>query len=246
MATPTARTVPGAERSWRLPRILLEDQLVLAALCWAGFVTFAMATVTVVSFFRDIETSAWGIATGIIPWYSAFIGGYVLHTVLPVHIAHGRTRRDTAIESLIFCGVFTPFVALLATLGFGVEQGVYAIAGWTRGTPDDRLFSAYTDYGTIFVESWLTVLVWTSAGALVGAAFYRDKAAGWLALIPAAIMVSLVGISSGPQFMGFILDRLPSIDPSSLWVLAPMAMACCLAALAMTWPIVRDVPLRNR
>ena len=245
-ASTTSRV--GTPQSTLRMKITLEDQLGLAALSWAGLVIFTMAVVTGVSFARDIVISGWDVATGIIPWYAAFIGGYVLHTVLPIHIAHGRTRRDFAIEVLAFSGIFTTLLALLATAGFAIEQGLYALAGWSREAPDDHLFSSYTDYATIFAEYWLMVLVWTAAGALIGAAIYRSPEGGWLAFIPALVLVGLAGLGTEPRLgpLAFIVDRLDIEADPSLPLAAAMSVACYLAALAMTWPIMRDMPLRNR
>jgi hypothetical protein len=244
---PTMNRTGSGQRTWRLPRLLLEDQLGLAVLSWLGLVLFSMAVVTVVSSFRDIVISGWEVATGIVPWYAAFIGGYVLHTVLPLHIAHGRTRRDFAIEAVIFGGVFTTVVALLVTLGFAIEQGVYAIAGWSRGTPDDHLFASYTEYGMIVAEYWLTVLVWTAAGAFVGASVYRPSGLSWFALAPALGLVAISGLTraDSAQPMGFIVNRLPQADSMSLALTALLSLVSVLIALGLTWLTIRDMPMRN-
>ena len=171
----------------------------------------------------------------------------MLHTVLPIHIAHGRTRRDFAIEALIFGVMLVTFVALLTTVGFALEQGLYALGNWSRGTPDDHLFSSYTEYATIYAEYWLTILVWTVAGGFVGAAIYRSPEGGWLSLVPAILLVALAGITTeqSEQPMGFIMRRIPTVDTTSLVLTAIISLGCFLAALAMTWPIIRDMPLRN-
>lgn len=241
-----SRTGPR-HRTWRLPRLLLEDHLALAGLSWIGLVVFAMAVVTGVSFFRDIVTSGWEIASGIVPWYAAFIGGYVLHTILPLHIAHGRTRRDFAIEAVVFGGIFTTVVALLTTAGFLIEHGVYALGGWSRGTPDNHLYASYTAYASIFAESWLTVLVWTAAGAFVGASIYRSSELGWFSLAPALGMVAIAGLArvESGQPMGFILNRLPETGSSSLALTALLSLASLLIGIGLTWLTIRDTPMRN-
>lgn len=235
------------QRTWRLPRLLLEDHLALAGMSWGGLIVTVMAVVTGVSFFRDIVVSGWEIAAGIVPWYAAFIGGYVLHTMLPLHIAHGRTRRDFAIEAAIFGGIFTIVVALLTTLGFLIEQGVYAIAGWSRGTPDNHLYASYTDYATIFAEYGLTILVWTAAGAFVGASIYRSSELGWFSLVPGLGMVAIAGLARAEsgQPMGFILNRLPETGSGSLALTALLSLVSLLIGIGLTWLTMRDTPMRN-
>lgn len=239
-------TSPG-QRTWRLPRLLLEDQLALAGLSWIGLIGFTMAVVTGVSFYRDIVISGWEVASGIVPWYAAFIGGYVLHTLLPLHISHGRTRRDFAIEAVIFGGIFTTVVALLTTAGFLIEQGVYALAGWSRGTPNNHLYASYTEYATIFAEYWLTVLVWTAAGAFVGASVYRSSELGWFSLVPALGMVAIAGLTqtNTGQPMGFILNRLPETGSTSLVLTAVLSLVSVLIGTGLTWLTIRDTPMRN-
>lgn len=234
-------------RTWRFPRLILTDHLVLLLMVWAVAIVIVMLSVIVISRFREITVSGWDVASGAAPWYVAFIGGYLLHTVLPIHIAHGRTRRDFAIEALIFGAVFVTVAAVLITLGFVLEHGLYALNDWSREKPAGHLFSSYTAYGTILAEYWLTLSVWTVVGAFVGAAIYRAPDAGWLSIIPAIGLVALAGVTTehAIQPMGFITNLLPTIDSTSLALTAVVSFISFLIALALTWPVIRDMPLRN-
>lgn len=213
---------------------------------WAGLVITVMGIAAGIAYFSDVTESVWVSASNIASWYVAFMCGYVIYQSVPMFIAHGRTRRDTAIEAVIFLTSFAAAAALLITAGYLIEYGIYEIAGWPRDMPDDHLFTSHGDVLAIFWEYWLSYLVWAVSGGLVGAAFYRYQSNGWLALIPAAILVSLAGVNSGTQFMGFILRWLPSVETSSPLLFTSLAIASFVIGLVLTWPFIRDLPIHNR
>lgn len=239
--------VETPRRTWRFPQLLLQDFLTLTLLLWGGYFILAMAVPTGVSFFKDITVSAWGAFSGATLWYAAFIGGLVMYRSLPVHVAHGRTRRDFAVEAGIFIVIFAAFTALLVTLGFLLESGVYDIAGWPREAPEDHLFSSYGDLLLIFVEYWLTFLVWTAVGALIGAAWYQSEGLGVLSLIPAVILVALVDIFTGASLGGpfNVLDRFFSGETPSLGLAVLVSLTCFLITYRLIWWVIRDVPIRT-
>lgn len=239
---------PPQGRTWRFPKILIEDQLAFAGLSWLGMLAFVGIVVTGVSFTRSIEISGWMMASSIVPWFAAFIGGYVLHTVLPIHIAHGRTRRDFAIEALIFLGIYATALAVLITVGYALEHLLSSAAGWSRGTPDGRLFSSYTEYGAIFIEYLFMMLVWTALGGFVGASIYRSASMGWFSLVPALGLLAVSGLTRAEsgQPMGFVINRLDMFDSPTMLLTVVLSTFSVVAALILTWLTVRDIPLRNR
>lgn len=236
------------QRTWRFPRPLLQDHLVFGFGMWALAVVIATGVVTTVSRFGDISISAWEVAAGAATWYIGVIGGYVWYQALPMLIAHGRTRRDAAIELAIFLVVFVAIASVLVTAGYLIEHIVYGIGGWPREIGDNHLFASHTDVPLMLLEYAMTLVVWGAAGALVGAGFYRYDNAGWLTLLPASILIGFTGSFTqsflGP--IGFIMERLFDLGSPSIPVVIIVHLACVAAALAMTWPIVRDVPLHNR
>jgi hypothetical protein len=46
--------------------------------------------------------------------------------------------------------------------------------------------------------------------------------------------------------MGFLERLIPAFETTSAPLAIAISLACTVAALAMTWPIVRDLPLRNK
>ena len=64
-----------------------------------------------------------------------------------------------------------------------------------------------------------------------------------LALIPLALADLAIGIDWGP--VGFVVRRVfDPLDPPPAVSLV-ISLASAALALAMTWPFVRDIPIRN-
>lgn len=86
-------------------------------------------------------------------------------------------------------------------------------------------------------------------GALVGADSYRIGAPGRrLAIVPAPILIGTADAVTQWYFapVSFISNRLVDIGTLPLPVIIVINLACCAAALAMVWPVIRQSPLRNR
>ena len=88
-------------------------------------------------------------------------------------------------------------------------------------------------------------MVWTTIGLLLGAGFYRSGGNELVVLVLALAMVVVSGYGigfNGLPFVGAVVDVADLPLAGSL--------ALCLAALApgaaVTWALVRDLPIRNR
>lgn len=240
--------VERQERTWRFPRIQVEDFLGLTLMIWAGLCVFTFGVTIVVSFFRDIAISGWEIASGVAPWYLAIMSGWVMFQYVPMFIANGRTRRDSMIEWTIFAPIFAVSGALLITIGYLLEYIVYGIAGWPRVLENDHKFASHTDVVPMFTEYLLTFLVWTAVGGFVGISFYKSDDVGWFSLLPATLLVGAVGTFTqsviGP--FSFVVDRLTGLTTSSWPIAILVGVVATLVALWGAWMVLRDMPLRNK
>lgn len=235
-------------RTWRFPSMLLKGHIAFGSLMWMGLVLLTVAIAVALDRFTEVSDSTWEQSSQVVPWYVGGVSGYILYQTVPMFIGHGRTRRDTAIEVLIFMVIFATVAAVLVAAGYLIEYVVYGMAGWPRDLSGDQLFDSHLDVLLIVVQYWLISIVWAASGALVGAAFYRYDANGWLALIPASILIGLIGTFTQGFWglSGFVVDRFLPVETPSLPLAIVTAGACVLIALAMTWPILRDLPIRNR
>lgn len=235
------------------PRPIIVDQTGFALLMWTGFLTLTLGVMVVLARFiiddvDNLSGSGWESASDAAAWYVAGVVGWSVWHYLPLMVAHGRTRRDAAIELTVFMATFAVFAALLVTLGYAIEAAVYRIGNWTHDIGGQHLFRASTDVHLMVLEYGLTSLVWGSVGALIGAGTYRNDVLGWLTWLPALILVGVAGTITqwyaGP--VQFFADRLIDVDTLPLPAVVLFNLACVAAALGMAWPLVRGMPLRNR
>ncbi len=240
--------VDDRQRTWRFPRPLLMAHILFASMLWAGLVVVSLGISAGFAWFSEVPGSIWEQASNVAAWYVAVVGGYVVNQVVPMHIAHGRTRRDTTLEATIFMVSFSATAAGLVAIGYLVEYAAYGIAGWPRELSGERLFTSHLDVPMILTQSWLIFIVWGAAGVLVGAAYYRYGPLGWLAGIPAAILIGVADIFTRIPWepIGDMLERFLSVEGPSPGFAILISIICFAIGSALSWPILRDVPIRNR
>ena len=204
-----------------------------------------------VSTFTEIRISGWEAGTQLVRWFVGAIGVYLTAVYLPLYIAYGRTRREVASELALFATVYAVLVGVLVTVGFAIESLVYRIAGWSQTLENVHLFEAPDQYHLILLEHVLVLMVWVAAGAMLGAAFYRRGGLG-MVLIPVGLAaVILTEVGTGPGFFGPLPPPLLEIVGLQLGAFSPLPAAAtslvsCVVLLAVTWRIVRDIPIRTQ
>jgi hypothetical protein len=229
----------------RFPSRLLAANVWFALAVAAGFVTVVTAITTGVAIFGTISRSAWELAAQLPRWYVLFVGVALVWEFLPLYVAHGQTRRQFGAQAAVTAVLFAPFMAGLLVLGYLLEALVYRLANLPQVLDRAHLFSEPTQVPLVFVEYLVEFLAWIVAGAFIGAGFYRWRSSG-VFTIPVGIGLVVLGeAATGTEL------QLPFIDiglnpPSSLGVTLGLGLATFLLGLALTWLIIRDVPLRNR
>ncbi|MEU7479615.1 hypothetical protein AB0A63_26745 [Lentzea sp. NPDC042327] len=216
----------------RVFRHLATSLAGFSALVAAGVFVFTVALTFAVSLFKDVVISGWSVAAGQVgPWFVLFVGVHVIHNVLPVAVAHGRTRRELLGAATGFSVVFAAAMAAVAWLGFAVEGGVYALMDWTAG--DRGLPHAY----------FLMYLVWCAVGMLLAAAFDTSGLAGLVALpfgIAFAVMAKVRIPGSGE--LPFLRNEMSLLGAG--WHVA--SAVAWLLAVAATWLIAKNMPVRSK
>lgn len=185
-----------------------------------------------ISVFGDIVFSGWMLVTvQIARWFVLWVGVYAIHNVLPIAIAHGHTRREFAVAATGFTAVFAPAMTLLAWLGFLVEGSVYDLMDWRS-----------TGHGSPLAY-FLMFLVWCGVGMFVTAAFDR-WGYGAVLTLPVGLVLALVpGVTMpGTGDMPFIRNAPDLLGDG--WHVA--SLGAWVIAMAVTWAIVRDIPVRLR
>lgn len=211
----------------------LTTSLVSFGAIVAGCVFLLVLAVSfVISLFGDIVFSGWMLVTvQIARWFVLWVGVYTIHNVLPIAIAHGRTRREFLVAATGFTAVFALAVTVLTWLGFLVEGGVYDLMDW-RTTPHGSPLAYF-----------LMFLVWCGAGMFVTAAFDRWALGGVLSLPVGLALVIVPGITMpGTGDLPFIRNA-PTLLGDGWHV---VSLLTWVVAAGLTWAIARDMPVRAR
>lgn len=243
-------------RTWRVPRLPLEDWTFIAMVGWGAMLVGLVATGFAIDhwawiaekFGREVDDttitwSIWGPISGVAAWFVGFTSGYYLHNLVTAFVAAGRTRRDSAIEAAIFGGALVAISAVLVTIGFVLERMLYAFAGWERGSTGELMFVSYNDSPMILLTSLCGGLMWMTGGALIGSSFYRSHSRGALGIVVALVAVSLAGGNNG--FASPLMARRLDIAADRPVTLLLMVVLSVVMG-GLTWLNVRDVPLRSR
>jgi hypothetical protein len=221
-----------ADDRWAIARLLLATHLPFLALCWAVFAAAVLALALALSLRVDLDRSVWDSAVSVVRWFALGYGVYFVNRLLPVYVAHGRTRREFATSLAVFLLVASAMVAALLVLGLALEGLLYRAMDWPHEVDIERLYDAAGQYPLVFVSYWALLLTWATMGLLLGAGFYRSNGGELVAIALALAMVVVTGFAigfDGLPFLGSVVD-----------------LASLLPGAAVTWALVRDIPIRNR
>jgi hypothetical protein len=232
-------------RTWGIARLLLTTHLPFLALCWAVFAGAVLVLTVGIQVLTAISQSVWDPAVSFVRWFALGYGVYFVYRMLPVYVAHGRTRREFLGAMATFVPVAAAMVAALLTLGLALESVLYRVMDWPQQVPAERLFDAPGQYPLVFLTYWAMLVVWTTIGLLLGAGFYRSEGRELLVVALGLAMVVVTGYAIG--FNGLPLVG-AVVDVADLPLAG--ALGLCLAGLlpgvAATWALVRDLPIRTR
>lgn len=234
---------------WRLARHRLRADAAATTWLWAIVLVATHLIVLVVFAVRgSIEVSGWEVASQLARWYAGGLGVYLAAVYLPLYVAHGYTRREIARQLPVAAVGTVLLLAVLMTVGYAVERAVYAVAGWPQVLGQEHLFDSVTAYPVVTAEFLVLFLVWTAAGAMVGAAIYRQPGAGIVAIPAGVVVVAAVEAVANPVVFDVagMLGRLVGVDvaPTTIGMAVLVAAACLAVTLPVTWLVVRDVPMR--
>lgn len=205
-----------------------------------------------ISRFNDIELSTWVYTANVGKWFTAFVGGGFVYTLVPNMIAAGMTRRELAVSMGVLGALWSAGIGALGFAGLLVERVYYDAMGWSQGYQANDAVTAMGSlndtaaFGAVYP---LMYLAYFAAGTVIGAASYRWESSGWMLLIPILPVVFSLDNALydtepfGPSWMGF-LGRF--IDE---WGRFPLLAAVVLVAAALAVAarrILIDIPLRSK
>lgn len=228
---------------WPLLRVLLSAHLTFLVMLWAMF-TLLILVITTILVLVDADTDniMHMVAAQAPRWLLFGLGLDAVSTYLRIHLAHGRTRREFTGQALANAGILSGVAALLLTAGYALEYGMRALYdqfGWhsrVDGLDPSTLPQAFGTY-------WLSLLMWTVAGLVIGLGFFRSPAHGIFS-IPLGIVIVLPSIianrDGGLPFLG---DWVVDLDLGAGEMMAASGVLLVASALLL-WRTVRRVPMK--
>jgi hypothetical protein len=228
-----------------LYRALLSSHLPFVAVLWVLFTVAVGLIIGVVALASPGPVdSIWHHAATQAPrWLMFGLGIDAVTTYLRLQLAHGGTRRSYFGQTTMYAVVLAGGAAVLLTVGYLLERGLYALLGWPQRLSGLSMFDTAGQYHVILGTYWLTFLMWTIAGTLIALGFFRFNRGGLLTIPIGVVLVvpALLAVSDN----GFpLLKRdLLGIELSTGVLLGTFA-GCFVVGIALIWAIVRNVPMK--
>lgn len=231
---------------WPMLHILLTAHGTFLLFLWAAFAVISALITVGIATFDSVDTSVWHyMGTQLSRWFMLGLGMDAVTTYLRLNIAHGRTRADFLRQLWPHVVVLSIVSGLFVAIGYLVERGGYAIAGWPQQLPDGMVFNTANDFATAAGAYTVVFLLWMVVGVLLTAAFNRNFLLG-LVTVPLALLIVVPGeilmTVNGIPVLGTLTSQI------ALPVLATLCAAVLTAGLGVltTWGVTRDLPLRPR
>jgi hypothetical protein len=202
--------------------------------------------------YNDIDLSTWFYAANVAKWFTAFVGGGFVYTLVPNMIAAGLTRRELSVAMGVFGALWSLALGALVFAGLVIERVYYDAMGWSQGIDANGAIDPIGSWSETLAFAAiypLVYLVYFAAGCVIGAAAYRWESSGWLLLVPILPVVFSLDNALyntepfGPGWMGF-LGRFIE-DWGRGVVLAGIALVAVVLAAA-AHRILIDIPLRSK
>lgn len=177
---------------------------------------------------------------------------YATAVFLPLFVAHGYTRREYTAQVPFFLVAFAVAFSLSMTLGYALEGLIYGWLGWEQGLTNQHLYATPDEYGLVLMEFVMVGAIWSVVGAALGGAFYRRPALGMVLVPIGIVMIAMVELAAGPGYAGPLtaVTGLPIVGDifgtPTASVAAVLSFASFLAALALMWAIVKEMPIRTK
>jgi hypothetical protein len=227
-------------------RVLLTAHLWFALLVWVGIVVLMAAVTTGTAIWGHVDRSIWHYpATFAARWFAFALGVDAITTYLRLHVAHGRTRRDFLRQLWPYLLVLAAFLALLVTIGYQLERGVYALAGWPHRLQSPALFSTTDNIPGLIGAFTLTFVLWAIAGVLLAAAFTRNVLLGLIAVPVGLLVITPSEFVAGTTAVPLIQDVMEALRLPTATSIG-FGLVGIVVGGAAVWGIVRDMPVRPK
>ncbi|WFE30214.1 hypothetical protein O7623_13940 [Solwaraspora sp. WMMD791] len=234
--------------AWTVSRTLLRRSLPLAGWYWVILYLAWAVVIGLTSRLGTIEVSMWeNIGLQAPRWFTFVFGITAVGAYLPVFVAHGVTRRDALVGAWGFLLPYAVGFAAVTTIGFGVEYLTFDALGLLGGLTEPYPVDSAGGAAAIWLEFGLINLAYTAAGVLCAIA-YHVLSPWWATLLLPVVLLPafVVEIGFRTEWAGVVLGRLLGLgDEGHLGTGSVVAVATLLVACAVTWVLIRRLPLKK-
>jgi hypothetical protein len=140
------------DRTWSIARLLFATQLPFLVIVWVVFAAAVVVLTVAIHVLGTVSRSVWDPAVTVVRWFALGYGVYLVYRLLPVLVAHGRTRREFLRSIALFVVAAGAVVAALLAAGFAVEGLLYRVMDLPQRVARERLSDAPTQYPRIFLS----------------------------------------------------------------------------------------------
>ncbi|BCB79467.1 hypothetical protein GCM10022251_72070 [Phytohabitans flavus] len=228
-------------------RAQLRAALPMIAGYWGVMAVIYTVIITAVLAAGDTEVSIWATSGGSAPKYFLLAVGVMLTTVfLPAYVGNGVTRRHFVLGGSLYLLVIAAVYAVIMTLGYVVEHGIYTSADLMGGLQEPYPVLNVTDGLVALVAELCIGIVYLCCGWLMGTCFYR--CGNWLGigLIPLTVAPAIVTeIGFDALWFGHLINNGLGIERPPLAVGVLMAAACIAVAWSVNFALVRAVAIKK-
>ncbi|THV38441.1 hypothetical protein [Glycomyces buryatensis] len=218
----------------------------------AATVIATAAGLIVAAYGSQAAHSGWFYAANAAKFFTAFIGAAFVVTLMPILVAQGLTRRESAVSFGVFALLWSAGVSVLCSAGFLAEHAYYRALGWTQTVNVDGADHAIDSVGSAFGATAtypLSYLIYFLGGAIIGLCCYRWESTGWLSVVP-VIPIGLAvdnGLAvSGPWGPGWLLALIGVTDDLPAAGGITLAVAAILLGAWLFRGILLDTPIRPK
>jgi hypothetical protein len=235
--TTTAKRLP-------LLRVLLVSHLPFTAMLFALFMAVVLVLTTILVLANADVDNIMQLASVQVPrWLLFGLGIDVVSNYLRMHLAHGRTRREFAGQALLHTVILSGSTAVLIAVGYLLEFGLHGLAKAAGRVSRMKQPYGPHDFPEILGTYWLSLLLWTVAGLVIGLGFFRSTAFGVLT-IPAGVAIALPSVTTDPGAgLPFLGNVFTGLGLGAGEMIAAGAVLLVVGA-GLVWAFVREVPMK--
>lgn len=233
-------------RTWPTLRIMLTGHLWFLSFLWLALLVLTAGIVGGIAIWGTVDRSVWHyISTQVMRWIVAGLGYDAIVTYLRLSVANGRTRKDFLRQLFPHLAVLAVVSALMATVGYQVERGVFALAGWPHELTSPTMFGTTGNIPGIIGAFAFMFALWAVVGAMFAAASNRHVLLGLLAIVLGFGIISpgeFVAGTNGVPFLQDVTEALSLPEAASIG----FGLLGLVVGGVVIWGIVRDMPVRPR